>query len=358
MGGAVTVGDLTGQVLRLQGERLEILRRPKSNLIDNQLRTQSDTGVDWIANEFDLTFTNGYSVGGSGRQPVVGTPDGAPITATIGGEVTALPFPSAAIYPNQRNLEASDLIVNRGDVINAELASEFANDGLDPPSFSGPSLILDSRPRGPAAADFSRVLTAPVPRPHTRAPLDTAPVDPNGFLDIGIVARTPTPSEIEGREHAAMILDDASHAWPVDPTIARVASPRLEERAAGLATALFDDIFGPDFEYVPEIRETLAGAVDDYRLHTGARRVLGFELRRFLRNRPSTQFAAHQLIDRLDRLFSQHRASGLVPGEFVPVQQGWIELITPAGIEPDELAQAIHPSRYVRGSDVLDVFGE
>jgi filamentous hemagglutinin family protein len=357
-GGALQVGDLTAQVIRLQADGLTLLRRPQSNLIDNQLRTEADAGVDWIANEFDLTFTNGYAIGGTGRKPVVGTPTGAPISATIGGEEVTLPFSSAAIYPDQRNLEARDLIYDRGAVVTAALAPLFAARGLDTPTFFGPTLVLDSRPRGPAAADFSRVLTTPVPPPNTTAPIDTAPVDLDNFIDIGIVARPPTPKEIEGREHAAAILDDASHAWPVDPTIAFVASPRLEEHAAALATDLFDDIFGPAMEHVTTIRETLSAAVDAYREHTGARRVLGFELRRFLRNRPSSQFAAHQLIDRLDQLFSQHRASGLVPGEYVPVQQAWVDQITPDGISPDELAQAIHPSRYVRGSDVLDVFGQ
>ena len=84
---------------------------------------------------------------------------------------------------------------------------------------------------------------------------------------------------------------------------------------------------------------------------------LGFELRRFLKNRPSTQFDAYQTLEALDRLFSAHRRTGLVPGEYGPVQRAWVEAITPDGITPDELAEAIHPSRYVRGSDVLDIFG-
>ena len=88
------------------------------------------------------------------------------------------------------------------------------------------------------------------------------------------------------------------------------------------------------------------------------RRVLGFELRRFVKNRPSTQFEAYRLLESLDDLFSAHRRSGLVPGEYAPIQRAWVEAITPDGITPDELMEAIYPTRYVRGSDVLDVFGD
>jgi hypothetical protein len=32
--------------------------------------------------------------------------------------------------------------------------------------------------------------------------------------------------------------------------------------------------------------------------------------------------------------------------------------IKPEGITIEELAEAVRPSRYVRGSDVLDIFGD
>jgi hypothetical protein len=86
--------------------------------------------------------------------------------------------------------------------------------------------------------------------------------------------------------------------------------------------------------------------------------VIGFELRRFVKNRPSTLFEAYQTLDGLEQLFRYHRRLGLSPGEYRPVQLGWLREIQPDGITLDELSEAIHPSRYVRGSDILDIFGQ
>ena len=91
---------------------------------------------------------------------------------------------------------------------------------------------------------------------------------------------------------------------------------------------------------------------------TGARRVVGFEFRRYLKNRPSSQFEAYVALQELDALFLHQRRSGLVASEFQHVQEAWLEEITPDGITPAELSQAIFPSRYVRGSEILDVYGE
>ena len=88
------------------------------------------------------------------------------------------------------------------------------------------------------------------------------------------------------------------------------------------------------------------------------RRVVGFEFRRYVKNRPSSQFAAHQALEELDRLFRNHRNSGLARSEYREVQSRWLEAILPVGIDRDELSEAIHPSRYVRGSDILDIFGD
>ena len=88
------------------------------------------------------------------------------------------------------------------------------------------------------------------------------------------------------------------------------------------------------------------------------RRVVGFEFRRYIRNRPNSQFAAYQALEELDSLFRNQRTSGLVPAEFEHIQTAWLEEIRPEGITADELSQTIFPSRYVRGSDILDVFGE
>ena len=45
-------------------------------------------------------------------------------------------------------------------------------------------------------------------------------------------------------------------------------------------------------------------------------------------------------------------------GEFRAIQARWLTAIQPEGITLDELSEAIHPSRYVRGSDILDIFGD
>jgi hypothetical protein len=220
------------------------------------------------------------------------------------------------------------------------------------------ALVLDLRPTGPPSSDFSRVLTTPVPAPATEVPIPGAPADELVFREVGIEARVPTGHERAGRQRSAGIFDDASQAWREPSGVLHIAAPRLDAARAAEANALFRELFGTDFARADEIKLTLGRAVADYREHTGAKRVLGFELRRFLRNRPSTQFEAHQLLERLDRLFSAHRRSGLVPGEYRPIQRAWVREINPLGIDASELAQAIHPSRYVRGSDVLDVFGE
>ena len=49
---------------------------------------------------------------------------------------------------------------------------------------------------------------------------------------------------------------------------------------------------------------------------------------------------------------------GLAPREFTQIQHEWLKLVLPHGISVEELGQAIHPSRFVRGSDVLDIFGD
>ena len=64
------------------------------------------------------------------------------------------------------------------------------------------------------------------------------------------------------------------------------------------------------------------------------------------------------MLNDLDTLFAAHRRSGLAPGEYEPIQRQWITAITPDEISSEELAQAIHPTRYVRGSEILDIFGQ
>ena len=136
-----------------------------------------------------------------------------------------------------------------------------------------------------------------------------------------------------------------------------VTESRLNSKDAEQAIALYESLFGPDGESAPAVQATLQGALDRYLQTTRARRVVGFELRRFIRNRPSTLLEAYTTLDQLDALFRYHRRLGLSHGEYRQIQLGWLEAIQPEGISLDELSEAIHPSRYVRGSDILDIFG-
>jgi filamentous hemagglutinin family protein len=346
--GIVQVGDLTADRIEIGGDPMSggtpvdeivVLRRARSNVLRADGGVDSDAGVDWVANEFELYAGNGVRVAGAGPNPVVGTPDGQRIGVNTSQGFQELPFSSAAIYPDNRQITSADL---QYDAPNDEL-------GL---------LVLDARPTGSPSTDFSRVLTPAVVPPTTDAPTQSPPSDELVFREVGIEARELSGRERTSRERGAGMLDDASRAWRSGDGVIRVAAPRLDGERAAEASALFDELFGPDMENAESIRATLGRSVADYRDHTGARRVLGFELRRFVRNRPSTQFEGYQVLEKLDRLFSAHRRSGLVPGEYRPVQRAWVEAITPVGIDAAELAQAIHPSRYVRGSDVLDVFGD
>jgi hypothetical protein len=121
---------------------------------------------------------------------------------------------------------------------------------------------------------------------------------------------------------------------------------------------LHEILFRADGTRIPEVKTTLQAALDRYKAMSGARRVLGFEFRRYLRNRPSTEYDAYETLELLDDLFSLHRHMGLTPGEYKPIQARWLELIRPEGITSSELSEAIHPSRFIRGSDILDIFGE
>jgi hypothetical protein len=137
-----------------------------------------------------------------------------------------------------------------------------------------------------------------------------------------------------------------------------VVEARLRASEADRTLELFDEVFGPNRENKDEIRGTLQQIVDQYRKEIGARVVNGFELRRFVRNRPNSQYEAFRLLERLDALFRHHRRLGLAPGEYHSIQQDWLEDVRPEGISIEELSETIHPSRYVRGSDILDIFGD
>lgn len=336
--GDVAVGDLTASSIQIDAANLLVLRRAGASVRRSNGSFEADGGVDWVANDFQLATTgaagslrqlgrgNPLAIGSSAGRPTL---DGAPIDA-----------PLFEINPNGSNLGFGQLFYD-----------------ADPADLDVAPLVLDGRPAGPSTSNLSEALDETAPQPESRASLATPAIEPDAFAEIGIATRDPRTGELVSRTRASAIFDDASRGWRSDREVARLTAMRLDVHNAGEAKALFEQVFGPGLENAPRLRETLARAVADYRSQSGAGRVLGFELRRYLKNRPSSQFDAYQTLESLDRLFSAHRRTGLVPGEYTPVQRAWVEAITPPGITADELSEAIHPSRYVRGSDVLDVFG-
>ncbi|MEZ4216130.1 MAG: filamentous hemagglutinin N-terminal domain-containing protein [Myxococcota bacterium] len=336
--GDVAVGDLTADSIQIDAANLIVLRRPAASVRRSNGSFEPDGGVDWVANDFQLATTGATGALaqlGRGNRLVIGSSAGRPAIDGV-----PLDAPLFEVNPNDSALGPRQLFYD-----------------ADPADLDVAPLVLDGRPAGPSTTDLTEALAEAPARPESRASLATPAIEPDAFAEIGIATREATAGELVSRTRASAIFDDASRGWRSDREVARLTAARLDLHNAQEAMRLFEDLFGADLHNAPELRATLGAAVSDFRSQTGARRVLGFELRRFLKNRPSTQFDAYQTLEALDRLFSAHRRTGLVPGEYGPVQRAWVEAITPDGITPDELAEAIHPSRYVRGSDVLDIFG-
>ena len=182
---------------------------------------------------------------------------------------------------------------------------------------------------------------------------------PEKLLALAVDAQA-TPIDVRlARLEGAAVIDDLEFGPgdDMEHVSAMITSARLDANDADAAIALYEELFGPNGERSETIRGLLQEALDLYLANTRTRRVVGFELRRFVKNRPSTLLDAYTTLESLDRLFRYHRRLGLSPGEYRRIQLNWLEEIQPDGITLDELSEAIHPSRYVRGSDILDVFG-
>jgi hypothetical protein len=239
------------------------------------------------------------------------------------------------------------------------------NDGglLSPGSFAfDPSLleyvdvVASLLPAGASRSELAGAngpFFLPTPTPAIR---DTPPLEhPERMMELDVEA-LPLPTDATlARLEGAAVIDDLGRMS--DDYTARVSDVRLDEQDSELAVALHGKLFGPDGDRAGEVREILQDALDRYLETTRARRVIGFELRRFVKNRPSSLLEAYTTLDELDSLFRYHRRLGLSPGEYRRIQHVWLQDIQPDGITLDELSEAIHPSRYVRGSDILDIFG-
>jgi hypothetical protein len=343
--GKVKVADLAvAGRLALDAPEVFIRRRDGGRMLQASGAEVLDPGTLIVANDLSIE-TNNLVLSGEGRDPLFGLPNPLDAPDSLRGADGTLVYPVAAIKRNFEPIDGSDIRLQETDP--------------DRPNFGR---LTDTftmiRPDGPSAADLAPDLNSDLdrlaPDLHQPLPLVVAALDERSLDTIGIALRGTTAAERESRREGAAVYDDVR---PVrDPV--RVVSTRLMADMTGEAARSYDRLFGRNGENAPRIREILQGALDHYRRETRARRVVGFEFRRYVKNRPSSEFEAHQALLELDRLFRSHRNSGLSREEYREIQASWLASIQPDGITTEELAEAIHPSRYVRGSDILDIFGD
>ena len=320
--------------LVVRASEIGLVRRRSGIELDRTGETQQDGGPSILANSIDFGIVAPRTIG-SGRSFLFGLPNPFDIPNTPRFLDN---FPLFEIQPSGEPLDT-------GDFQFLFPAGEFAD--------QVPSL----RPTGASRSDLSGAFGPKVaPTPTRPIPEALEPKNVDQLLDLAVEAH-PTPTAVRiARLDSAAVINDLGLPW--DDESAAVTTARLDADDAEAAIALYEELFGPEGERSGEIREILQGALDGYLANTRARRVIGFELRRFVKNRPSTLLDAYKTLESLDVLFRYHRRLGLSPGEFRRIQKSWLRRIQPDGITLDELAEAIHPSRYVRGSDILDIFGQ
>ena len=330
-----TIGDLSAVNILVHSSvtdntpTIAIQRRAPGNYVALDGTLLPDAGVDYVADTID--FDGEIVLTGTGRAPIFGLSDPRSAPAFMNGYAVL------------------DATLNESPVN----AASF--------NWTRYSALPDLHPEGASRDDPSSMYWAndlvPLPPPWNSPPW--LPWQRSQLTDLFVRARTLTPREFQGLLYSAAIIDDVGRdlqAWDGRPL--PVAGHRLDGEGAKRAVDLFEQIFGADGGNVDHLRRVLQVSVDEYKTRTGSRRVVGFELRRFVKNRPSSLYEAHQLLEDLDSLFAQHRDLGLTPGEYRPIQARWLRAIRPEGITTRELAEAVQPSRYVRGSDVLDIFGD
>lgn len=336
--GTTTLGDVSALVFRVVADTLALVRRAAGIYLDPTGETHGDAGPSLSANAFDLTATNVELVG-SGRTPRLGVPNPFD-TATLQPLLGALPvsLPVFALRSNGRSLTAADF---RFTDTEGALAEQV------------PFLV----PTGASTSDLSGAFgPRRVPTSHSEIAAPWRLANPERLRALDVIARPTAERVTVARLEGAAVIDDRGLVSP--PGTAVVSEARLDARDAEEAIRLYRKLFGEQDERAPQVRDVLQHALDSYLEINRARRVVGFELRRFVKNRPSTLIEAYTTLEDLDALFRYHRRLGLSPGEFRRIQRGWLATIKPEGISLDELAETIHPSRYVRGSDILDIFGE
>ena len=326
--------DISALSLGITANEIGLLRRNAGVTLDNRGQTHRDGGPSIVANTIDFGGLVPQVIG-RGRTPRFGLPD--PFSAADQFDFLD-DFAVFGIRPGGRSLTESDFrFVGAED----ELAETV------------PFLV----PTGPSRSDLSGA-NGPVRLPTSKLER-TEPqrlANPERLRALAIETR-PTPVEVVlARLSGVAVIDDRGLAS--DGGSALVTDSRLDERDAEAAIALYERLFGADDVRTEQVRSVLQNALDQYLETQRAQRVVGFELRRFVKNRPSTLIEAYTTLEDLDALFRYHRRLGLSPGEFKRIQHDWLRKIQPDGIALEELAETIHPSRYVRGSDILDIFGQ
>lgn len=332
--GLAAFSDVSALSLQVDAGQIGLLRRNAGVTLDASGQTHQDGGPAIVANSFDFGGAT-PSVIGSGRKPRFGLPD--PFRAS-----SAYPFldalPVFGIRPGGRALTAADFrFTGSGSALGEQV----------------PFLM----PTGPSRSDLSGAY-GPVRVPTAKLALadPLRLVHPERLRALDVEARPMPASTLLARLAGAAVIDD--RALASDGTSAVVTEARLDARDSEAAIGLYARLFGANDERTGHVRGVLQNALDQYREIHRSQRVVGFELRRFVKNRPSTLIEAYTTLEDLDTLFRYHRRLGLSPGEYKRIQRGWLEKIQPEGIGVDELAETIHPSRYVRGSDILDIFGQ
>jgi filamentous hemagglutinin family protein len=337
LNGQVVLGDVAALSLAVTAPEIFLLRRSSGTFTDLAGETQPDAGPSISANTFVFEGPGGSplvpEIVGRGKTPIFGVVD--PFDPNLPTFLNGLNV--FALKPNGRPLEASDFRFRSGGIV------ELGRVPVLPP-------------RGPSRSDLSGAF-GPVEVPTASLPVGEPNRldDPGRLRELGVDPIDTPSSVMRARLRGAAVIDDLR--LRDDSRLVRVSEARMDAADAEAAIALSEELFGPEGERSDEVRRILQEAIDQYLETTRARRVIGFELRRFVKNRPSTLFAAYQTLQSLERLFRYHRRLGLSPGEYRPIQAEWLRQIQPEGITVEELAETVHPSRYVRGSDILDIFG-
>ncbi len=335
--GQVVLGDAAALTLAVTAPEIFLLRRSSGTFTDLAGETQPDAGPSISANAFAFEDPSGSplvpEIVGQGKTPIFGVVN--PFDPALPAFLNDLSV--FAVRPNGRPLEVTDFRFRSG------APSDLSRTPALPPT-------------GPSRSDLSGAF-GPVEVPTASLPVGEPNrlENPQRLRELGVDPIETPASVMRARVRGAAIIDDLG--LRDETRLVRVSEARLDAADAEAAIALSEELFGTEGERSDEIRRILQEAIDQYLETTRARRVIGFELRRFVKNRPSTLFAAYETLQSLERLFRYQRRLGLSPGEYRPIQAEWLRQIQPDGITLDELAETIHPSRYVRGSDILDIFG-